>query len=96
MPAQRQAQLIGPHAVAIVEHLDQPPAAVLDAHGHAGGPGVEAVLDQLLHHRGWAFDDLAGGDLVGDQVGQQADLGNGQRTHRSAVRAASGPVSASA
>ena len=37
------------------------------------GTGIEAVLDQFLDHRGRALDDLAGGDLVDEFGGKQAD-----------------------
>src|SRR3546814_5760237 len=37
------------------------------------GTGVEAVLDQLLDHRGRQLDDLAGSDLVDEFGGKQAD-----------------------
>ena len=35
--------------------------------------GVERVFDQFLHDAGGALDHFAGGDLVGDLFGQQAD-----------------------
>ncbi len=37
------------------------------------GSGVERVLEQFLDDGGGALDDFAGGDLVGDQVGENAD-----------------------
>ena len=43
--------------------------------------GVEGIFDQLLHDAGGAFDHFAGGDLVGDLFGKQADA-----VHRAAKR----------
>jgi len=96
MATKCQAQLVGTQAMAVVNHLDQTAAAVLDAHRDPRRPSVEAVLDQFLHHCGGAFDDFAGRDLVGDQIRQQADLRRLQIAHRSVIRAASGPCNASA
>jgi hypothetical protein len=36
-------------------------------------PGIEAVLDQLLQHRGGPFHDFAGGDLADQKVGKGVD-----------------------
>ena len=41
------------------------------------GAGVDRVLDQLLDHRRRPLDHLAGGDAVGDGLGQAADRGHG-------------------
>ena len=48
-------------------------ATVLDFDVDAFGAGIEAVFDQLLEHRRRAFDDLTGGDLVNELLGQYAD-----------------------
>ena len=48
----------------------------VEAHRHAGRAGVEAVLEQLLQHRGRPLDHLAGGDLAHQQLGQEADFAN--------------------
>ena len=45
--------------------------AYLDA--DFGGAGIQAVLDQFLHHGSGALNDLAGGDLAADVVGQALD-----------------------
>src|ERR671919_493036 len=42
-------------------------------------PGVERVLHELLDHRGGTLDDLAGGDLVDQGVGQSPDRHYGRR-----------------
>ncbi len=54
----------------VVAYPDQPLAAVLDLDLDTPGLGIDAVLDQLLDHRGRSFDDLPRGDLTG-QLGTQ-------------------------
>ena len=61
------------HAGTVVCNADETPAAGLNLHGDARGPGVEGVLDQLLHHAGRALHHLAGGDLVGDNFWKKTD-----------------------
>ena len=61
--------------MAIVLDLNQPSAAIGDAHRNARGSSIEAVLGQLFHHRRRALDDLACGDLVGHNLGEDVDLG---------------------
>jgi len=65
------------HAHAIVGHADQAAAAGRDLDGDAGWAGVDGVLDELLDDGGGSLDDLAGRDLVGDVVGQEADAIHG-------------------
>ena len=64
MPLERQRELAGRDAVAVVLDPDQPPAAVGVGDVDPPRPGVERVLDQLLHRRGRALDHLARGDPV--------------------------------
>lgn len=73
MPLERERQLVGRDAAAIVADRDERDAALLGRDLDAARTGVEGVLDQFLGEGCGAFDDLAGGDLV-DEVGrQQAD-----------------------
>ena len=58
--------LIGRNAAAVVRDPDEGHAAVLDLHGDGGGPGVDGVFHQLLHHGGRALHHLAGGDEIRD------------------------------
>jgi hypothetical protein len=39
----------------------------------AAAPASTAVFQQFLEHRGGSFDDLAGGDLADQEVGQRFD-----------------------
>ena len=52
---------------------NEPSSARLDLDANAGGSGVQRVLQQFLHHRGGPVHHLAGGDLVGNLVGKNAD-----------------------
>ncbi len=70
MAAQRQGQLGGGDAVAVVLDADRPHAAADQADDDLPGPGVDGVVEQLAHHRGRSLDDLAGGDLA-DQLARQ-------------------------
>jgi hypothetical protein len=46
---------------------------VLDIDADALGPGIEAVLEELLQHRSRSFHDLAGGDLIRQAFRQCTD-----------------------
>ena len=61
------------HAVAVVGDADELAAAGFDFDADARGAGVERVFEEFFDHGGRAVDDLAGGDLVGDLVGENAD-----------------------
>jgi hypothetical protein len=69
---------IAQHAAAIVDDLDQSLAAGFDVHANAVGAGVERVLKQFLDDRGGALHDLAGGDLVGDVLGEDVNFTHGK------------------
>jgi hypothetical protein len=58
-----QLDLVGGDAVAVIRDQDAVGAAALDLDLDVAGAGVQRVLDQLLHHRRGALDDLPGGDL---------------------------------
>ena len=85
MAPQRQRQVGRFDAAAVVLDHDAAHPAGQQAHGDLRGPGVQRVVDQFAHHRGRAFDDLAGGDLADQFVGQLADatgLAGGDRGRR--------------
>jgi len=64
----------------VVAYSYQSGAALFDIHLDAAGTGVDAVLDELLHHGGGTFDHFTGGDLV-DQLGREGtDAGHGRAT----------------
>ena len=70
---ERQASVLGRHAAAVVGDRDPVPAAVPHLDPQPARPGVEGVLDQLLHHGGRPLHDLSGRDLVDQGVGQRPD-----------------------
>ena len=49
---------------AIVGHPDEGHAALLDLYGNGGGPGIDGVFHQFLHHGGRTLHHLTGGDQV--------------------------------
>jgi len=76
--AQRQRQIVGMDAGAVVAHPNQAGPALFHLDRDAGGARVQAVFQQFLDHRGGAFDDLAGGNLTDQLRRQPPDA----RTHR--------------
>ena len=68
-----EQRVVTAHAGAVVGHANEAAAAGLDFDGDARGPGVERVFNQLLHDTGRALNHFAGGDLIGDLLGEQAD-----------------------
>ena len=68
-----EQRVVAAHAKSIVRHADKAAPAREDFHREMRGLGVEGVLDELLHDAGRALDHLAGGDLIGDLLRQQAD-----------------------
>ena len=76
MALDREREIALIHAAAVVDDANELPAAVLDGDVDARRPGVERVLDQLLHGRGRPLDHLAGGDAV-DEDGIETANGHG-------------------
>ncbi len=66
--ADRERQLLGGDAAAVVAHAHEADAAALDVDLDAVRAGIEAVLDQLLDDGGRPLDHFAGGDLVDELV----------------------------
>ena len=69
----RELELIARDPGAVVAHAAKRDASGLDFDLDAARVGIQAVLDQLLHHRRRPFDDLAGRDLVNELFGQDPD-----------------------
>ena len=72
-----QQGVVAHHAAAVVGDPQQTPAAGLDLDADVGGAGVEGVFEKLLDYRGGALDDFAGGDLIGDLVGENSNAAHG-------------------
>jgi hypothetical protein len=64
-----QGQVVGVDAVAVVDYPDQLRPPLLRLQFDAARRGIDAVLQQLLDHRGGPLDHLAGGDLIGQLGG---------------------------
>ena len=73
MALEGKQRIVARHAAAVVGDLDEAAATGFDFDADACGAGVEGVLEKFLDDRGGAIDDLAGGDLVGDLVGENAN-----------------------
>ena len=81
VPLERQAAVVRTHPEPVVGHRDQLASRTPQRDLDAARAGVEAVLDQLLHDRGRALDNLPGGDLVDQEVGQAPDDAGRGRGH---------------
>src|SRR5271156_1285654 len=71
MALDRETQLLLCHAGAIVGDRDQRLAALLEDNVDARSAGIDGVLDQFLDRRRRALDDLARGDAVDQDRGEQ-------------------------
>src|SRR5580693_7780941 len=69
--------IVAHHAAAVVGDLDQLFATSFDVDLDASRACVERVLEQLFYHRGRALHHFAGGDLVGDVLGEDVDAAHG-------------------
>ncbi len=85
---QGQRQIVRSDAAAVVAHLEQLDAALLDFHIDAPRTGVQAVFQQFLGHRSGTLDDLARSDLVGQARAEQ--MNTGHDTHYWAARDVAG------
>jgi len=68
MPFDRHERIFGTHAAPVVHYPDFPPSSIEQADRNPGALSVYAVFDQLFDHGGRTFDDLAGGNLVAQNI----------------------------
>ena len=61
-----EGEVRAPDPDPVVGHPDPPGAARLELDGDGARPRVQAVLDELLHHRRGPFDHLPGRELARD------------------------------
>lgn len=71
-----QQDVVTSHAPAVVDHPHKPLATGFEHDAHFVGTCIERVLDQLLDHRRRPLDDLTGGDLTDQMVGQDVNFGH--------------------
>ena len=69
--------IVAHHAASVVGDLDELFSAGLDTDLDAGCASVQSVFEQLLDYRGRALHHLAGGDLVGDVLGEYVNAAHG-------------------
>ena len=74
MPFQAQQCVLAVHARAVVFDPNQLGATPRKFHAYSPRTGIDAVLNEFLHHRSRALHDLARRDLAGNFVCEQADL----------------------
>ena len=68
-----EKSVVAAHAVAVVGDADELAAAGFDFYANAVGAGIEGVFKKFFHDGRGPVDDFAGGDLVGDLIGKNAD-----------------------
>ena len=72
MALEGQQGVVAQHAAAIVGDANETAAAGFHFDANLRRARVERVFEQFLDHRSGTLHHLAGGDLVGDLVGQNA------------------------
>ena len=73
MALERQQRVGGRNPLAVVDHPQQPPAALAHFHAHLICAGVQAVLNQLLDRGRGPLHHFTGGDTAGYLWGKNAD-----------------------
>ena len=68
MSGHGKTHIVGMDAQAVVAHADPLHARLIDVDPDGRGLGVEAVFDKLLDDGRGPLNDLAGGDLVCDEL----------------------------
>ena len=69
---ERERDLVGRHADAVVDHLDPADAALRQGDGDSRRAGVDRVFDQLLQRAGGSFHHFTGCDTIDEMLGQAA------------------------
>jgi hypothetical protein len=69
-----QQGVVAVHSLAVIGDADELSPASFDLDANAHGSRVERILKELLDHRRGPIDHLAGGNLVGNLIGEDADL----------------------
>ena len=75
MPLNREVHVLGCDSIPIVDHLDPHQAATVERDVDVRGAGVDGVLEQLLHHRCRALDNLPRGDRIRHHLREAMDAG---------------------
>jgi hypothetical protein len=72
----RKGEVVGAHAVPVVDDADEPASAGFHRDLDRSGARINRVLDQFLHGRGRALHHLARGDAVDENGIEAADMGH--------------------
>jgi len=70
--------VVAEHAAAVVADTDETASAILDLDAEVGGAGVEGVFEELFDGGRGTFDYFTGSDLVGNDVGEDANATHGE------------------
>ena len=73
MTFERQAGIRFAHATTVIRYLNQGFTPVSIVHRNRMASRIDRIFHQLLDNRCRPFNDLTGGNLVGNSVGQYAD-----------------------
>jgi len=73
MPFEAHECVVAAHAEAVVGDADQRSATALDLDSDSRGLGVDGIFDEFFDDAGGTFNNLTGGDLVGDSFREEAD-----------------------
>jgi hypothetical protein len=73
MAQQARAQILHPHAAAVVADADFGKAALLHADIDPRGACIDGILHQLFNDRTGTLDDFAGSDFLGNRGRQYLD-----------------------
>ena len=71
-----QHSIVPDHAAAIVGNSQEPSPAGFNVDNDAHRARINRILDQFLRDRSRALDNFAGGDLIGNVIGKNADYGH--------------------
>ena len=76
VPLQAKQRVVAVHPAAVIDHADERNAAAPDDHLDLARAGVDAVLDQLLHHRRRPLDHFARRHLAGEDFRKAGECGS--------------------
>ena len=77
MPSDCERQILALDSRAVIGEAQPLDAAARDIDIDLCRAGIEAVLEQLLQCRRRPLDDLAGSDLIDQEIGERADRMHG-------------------
>src|SRR5438128_10530805 len=86
MTLEREECVIAIHPAAVVDYADERNSPASDQDLDLARTGVDAVFDEFFHHGSRTLHHLAGRNLAGDDVWQQANAAHGIRSQSSEFR----------